>query len=372
MKPWRDDPSDPDLARLLEAARQTEPFAPAAQERGWRRLQQAAHARGARPRAWQIAVPAAAAFALTVLLLPRLLHRPPAPPLTPDPDPPTALEAQADARFEGAGAAQTLVAGTVVARAGAHLRTRQLQLWVETGRCRVQVAGEQTELLVLEGSARLQAEGAPLQAISSGTRLRFGPGAAAVPAPAVPADGCAPLPDPEARRGCYAHAALGAGLAAENALFALGQLDQEAHRLDSALQYFQSYLQRYPDGALAPEATAGVLTARLEQRAWPQALAAADAYLARVPHGGRGPEVRLIRANLLREHAGQLRAALAGYRELLGGDVPPAVRSEALFGEALVCARLGDAEGARAALAAYAQQFPAGPHAAEVARMQRP
>jgi tetratricopeptide (TPR) repeat protein len=362
MTPWRDDPEEPQLAKLLDAARAV-PEPPAEADRiAFGRLQHALDARSRRPRAWQLAIPALAAFALTVLVVPRLLPHPA------DPRPSTLAGSPAAPPHPAppADAVRTLTSGSVEAAAGARIRTPSVVVWVEAGHCRVQVAGDQTELEVFDGSVHVYRTGVAEEVLSSGTRVHFG----SAPSLAAP-DACAPVPQPDARRSCYAQVALGSGLAAQNALFALGQLDHTAHRLDSAVQYFHAYVQRYPDGALWPEAAAGMLTARLEQHAWPQALQAAELYLARAPRGARGPEVRLIRANLLREHTGQLREALQAYQALAEDDVPAAVRSEALFGTALAANHLGRFDAARDALQAYAREFPQGAHAAEVARMQR-
>ena len=355
MKPLREDPTGAEgLGPLLEAARQVPDWPARGQDDLWRRLQREANSRAARtlPRS-AIAFPAVAALALAVLLLPRLL-----PARTPVPArEQSAVIPLADARFTGSGAARVLVAGTVRAAPGAQVHTPQLEVQVESARCLVRVAGEVTWVDVEEGQVRVRRGDGPELILSSGTRLRSDDPRlvrpldlpAATPTPAPP-DACAPLPAPGSRRACYAHAAMGSGLSAQNALYALGQLDREARDLGSAVQYFRAYQQRYPDGALWPEAATGILTARLEQHAWPEALQAAEQYLAREPHGPRAPEVGLIRANLLREHAGRVRAALQAYQALTAQTVPPPVRSEALFGEALAASRLGLQEVSREAL----------------------
>ena len=368
MTPWRDDPAEPRLAELLESARAVTEASPQTHDATLRRIQRAHDARPRRPRAWQLAVPALAAFALTVLIVPRLLPHPaPAPgplqvqvqvqPTEPRPAPPDV-------------AVRTLASGALEATAGMRIRTPDVEVWVEAGHCRVQVAGDRTELEVFDGAVHVYRSGAAEQVIPAGHRAQFDRPAPGGTLPTAP-DSCAPVPQPEARRSCYAQVALGSGLAAQNALFALGQLDLAANRLPSAVQYFHAYAQRYPDGALWPEATAGMLTARLAEHAWPQALEAAELYLARAPGGARGPEVRLIRANLLREHTGQLQEALQAYQALAQDGVPATVRSEALFGIALSASRLGRVAAARDALDAYAREFPQGVHADDVARMQR-
>lgn len=378
MKPLREDPQTaPELSALLEAARAVPEATPAQEAAVWRRIRETADARKLQRRSpWPIAAPALAAFALTVLVAPRLSRGP-------DPLAVAHVEPGPGASVEVQGEAVALRQGSLRAGPQAHVRTPQLDVQVGVAHCRIQVAGEVTTVDVQDGEVRVRRGEGPVVVLSGGTRLRSDdPRLAPVPlpapvAPAAPpqpapvSDACAALA-PDARTACYTRLAMGDDLAAQNALYMLGQQEREAHRASSAIQYWRAYEQRFPQGALWPEAAAGILTARLDQADWAGALAAAEAYLARVDSGGRSPEVKLIRANLLREHLGQPRAALEGYRALAQSDAPASVRGEALFGQALAARQLGLGDEARAALDAYARDFPAGPHAADVARMRAP
>jgi TolA-binding protein len=249
---------------------------------------------------------------------------------------------------------------------------------------RLQVLGEVAEVEVLEGEARVFAQSGATVLLRQGERLRSddprlkpaaptpAPGSTPAPASRAP-DACAPLPDPGAKRGCYTQAAMGEDLAAQNALYTLGLLERGAPgHLGSAVEYWQAYQRRFPQGALWPEASTNVLTAELELGRYPEALKEAEAYLGRDPDSDRAASVRLMRANLLREHLGRAKVALEEYRALRSSQAPAAVREEATFAQALAEAELGQAEAARATLGAYLAEFPGGAHAAEARRRMGP
>ncbi|MBS2026685.1 MAG: tetratricopeptide repeat protein [Deltaproteobacteria bacterium] len=382
MKPLREDPQSPrEVAELLEAARQTDAFTPNQQAAVWSRINETADARKLqRNRPWLLAVPALAALAIVVVIVRGQ---------APASDPQTLAAAKqfvtpsAGAQFAVESDAVALRSGEVVAGPGARVRTPQLEITVQSAHCRIQVAGELTTIDVHDGELRVRRGQGPELVLSGAVRFRSDdprlnqPPATGhqppTPVDAMPStqDTCANL-SLDARRACYTRLAMGSDLAAQNAVYMLGQLEREAHQLPSAIDYWSAYERRFPDGALWPEAAAAMLTARMDQGQWPEALAAADAYLSRVPQGGRSPEVRLIRANLLREHLGKTLPALEAYRALAESSAPANVRAEARFGQALAAEKLGLALEAREALQAYARDFPQGPHAAEVARMLAP
>ena len=285
----------------------------------------------------------------------------------------------AGAQFSVESDAVALRSGEVVAGPGARVHTPQLEITVQSAHCRIQVAGELTTIDIQDGELSVRRGQGPEVVLTGAVRFRSDDPRLttrnSAPTPTVdaplPQDACANLAL-DARKACYTRLAMGSDLAAQNAVYMLGQLERESHQLPSAIDYWNSYERRFPDGALWPEAAAAMLTARMDQGQWPEALAAADAYLGRVSQGGRSPEVRLIRANLLREHLGKTLPALEAYRALAGSDAPANVRAEARFGQALAAEKLGMALEAREALQAYARDFPQGPHAADVARMLAP
>ena len=375
MKPMREDPQTPrEVSELLEAARQTDAFTPNQQAAVWQRINETADARKLRRTSpFLVAIPVLAAAALAVVFVPRSSK--------PSADP-QALAAEKlfvtpsqGAQFSVESDAVALRSGELTAGPGARVHTPQLDITVQSAHCRIQVAGELTTIDVQDGELRVRRGQGPELVLEGAVRFRSDdPRLDAKRAP-TPVDTVSPTQDAcanlalDARKACYTRLAMGSDLAAQNAVYMLGQLERESHQLPSAIDYWNSYERRFPDGALWPEAAVGVLTARMDQAQWPEALAAADAYLGRVSQGGRTPEVRLIRANLLREHLGKVLPALEAYRALAGSDAPANVRAEARFGQALAAQKLGMAVEAREALQAYARDFPQGPHAAEVARM---
>jgi len=391
MKPLRDDPATPRaLTALLDAARDVPAAPPAAQAEVWQRICATAAARRvARPTPWVIAVPALAAFALTLVIAPRFAAVRPARVAASAPDPWAArhVRVRPGAQVRIASDAVQLSGGAVEAGPGARVRTPQLEVQVTTATCFVQVAGAFTTLeLPSVGALRVRRGAGPWVALSGPVRFRsddprlapvpaavLAPVPAAVPAPPVararparpiPTDPCA-AGAADARRGCYLRASRGSDLAAQNAAYLLGQLQSKQGDLPGAVAAWQRYQRRFPHGVLWPEAASGVLAAHLAEQQWPAALAAADAYLARVGRGDRAAEVSLIRADVMLDHLGRPRDALRAYRALVDPGVPEAVRAEATFGRARAAEALGLRAEARAAFASYLSAWPNGPHAAE-------
>lgn len=395
MTPLRDDPATPRaLAEALRAARDVPPATPVEQAAVWRQICATADARAAaRTSPWTLLAPALAAFALTLLFAPRFLTLGPARVSAQAPD----LLAQRHVRalpgaqvLASAGSVQ-LSQGSALAGPGAALKTPQLEVQVTTATCFVQVAGAFTTLDVSSGSLRVRRGDGPWVALVGPVRFRsddprLAPRAPA-PVPTTPLPAVEPAAEParavraarpipsdpcaagaaSSRRGCYLRASQGSDLAAQNAAYLLGQLQRTQGDLPGAVAAWQQYQRRFPQGVLWPEAASGVLAAHLAEQKWPEALADADAYLARVGQGDRADEVALIRANLLLAHLHQPQAARQAYRALTGPGVPDAVRGEATFGLAQADAQQGQAAEAQAAFARYLRDWPSGPHAAEVA-----
>lgn len=195
---------------------------------------------------------------------------------------------------------------------------------------------------------------------------------------AAEAAGCDRAAD---RRGCLEKIAAGGGLAAENALYALGLYDRDqAGDGTAAILDWRSYERRFPGGALAPEAAAAILDQLVSDRRYAEAEREASAYRARfAPAGGdrRAIEIALVRAHLLREQLDRPADALAAYRAVLdeakapSHGRPSSARGEALFGAALAAQSLGLADEARRDAAAYREEFPAGRHAEALAPLAR-
>jgi TolA-binding protein len=164
----------------------------------------------------------------------------------------------------------------------------------------------------------------------------------------------------------------GTGLAAQNGLFALAQLQRdEDQQPEAALATFGEYRRRFPQGAFGSEAALGELDLLLRLGRIGEAASAAHAFAEANPTDPRREPVRLIEADLLRVQR-DLERANAIYRELAQASARREVREEALFQLALSEENLGHRDGARSAFQAYQQQFPQGVHAGEVAAHLHP
>ena len=128
---------------------------------------------------------------------------------------------------------------------------------------------------------------------------------------------------------------------------------------------------------LALEARSARLEAMLKLDDHPGALALLDERAANFT-GRLGAEQLLTRAEL-RASVGRYAEALGDFNRLLGPSGTPVQQSwasgdannleRALYGRAVTLGHLGRDDGARADLQAYQRRFPAGKHAAEVARL---
>ncbi len=373
--PWRAPPQpggapgDP-LGRLLEEARAVRPPAPGEMERAWGGAARAMGG-GAAPRA-AIRRPLGRAGVGSLELSPDAEYR---------------IEA------EHAVAAQRifLSRGTLLAQvdhqspgAAVMVEAPQLEVVVVGTRFRVTVEPRRSRVEVLEGRVRAGHPGGTSVLVAAGEavasddpRLEATVPAKRTVAPllsgervAVPACGAASAIDE--RRTCYRAGAAGSGLAAQNALFALAQLDRdEAKDPRAALASFQEYEQRFPHGTFAPEAALGELEALLQLGQLEQALAAAHGFLEGNPTDARQDRVKLIEAQL-RQEKQDLRVALELYRDLSRVARYPDVLEEALYERGVCEAALGDGATARATFAAYQSRFPQGPHAGDVAARLHP
>jgi tetratricopeptide (TPR) repeat protein len=149
---------------------------------------------------------------------------------------------------------------------------------------------------------------------------------------------------------------------------ALAELRQ-AHDPRGALATLDEYARAYPRGVLSSEARSARLEALLALDDRRDALALLDE---RTAFAGRlGAEQLLTRAEL-RASVGRYADALGDFDRVLAPDVPASSSTDAeraLYGRAVTLGHLGRDERARADLEAYQRRFPAGKHAAEVARL---
>jgi TolA-binding protein len=165
-------------------------------------------------------------------------------------------------------------------------------------------------------------------------------------------------------------------LAAENALYARAIAARDRHDGQGALATWVDYLTRYPHGVLAPEAAAGVLSELVAEGRDPDALRAADQYLASFggngPGDGRAAEVAFIKGNLLHDKLGRTADALSAYQLALRLATRPALRDDALFAIGACQKKLGFPADARRSFERYRREFPNGAHAAELPKWEQP
>jgi hypothetical protein len=181
---------------------------------------------------------------------------------------------------------------------------------------------------------------------------------------------------PSVRRGPIAPARRAPALAPDPATEAkvlsdaLAELRQ-AHDPRRALATLDGYARTYPRGVLASEARSARLEALLALDDRRSALALLDE---RTAFAGRlGAEQLLTRAEL-RASVGRYADALGDFDRVLGPGAATSTGTStdaerALYGRAVTLGHLGRDESARADLEAYRRRFPAGKHAAEVARL---
>jgi hypothetical protein len=179
-------------------------------------------------------------------------------------------------------------------------------------------------------------------------------------APQVAPPSPAPPPAPEAP----------SAIAVEQAL--VGQAMRtlrESHDAQAALTLLAQHADRFPGGALAPEATLLRIEALLALGRRNEALSVLDrTALAALPNRD---EQRVVRGEL-RAAAGRWREAKRDFDDVLReGGLPAAdpraraIQERALWGRASARSRLGDATGARGDIGLYLQFFPAGEFAGQ-------
>ena len=242
----------------------------------------------------------------------------------------------------------------------------------------VVATASRTAVDVTEGEVRAEGAGWSRRVVAGQSLASDDPRPA--PVPSVAASAMAPRPSSceamrslEAREACEEQAAAGEGLAAQNALYNLALLARDQrHDGASALSLFQAYRRRFPQGALAPEASLGVLTELSQEGRYSEAASEATQYLKAYATEAKAPQVGLMLGNLERERLADPSAARTTYEQVLRSAKEPEVAGEALFGLALSELQLGDRSAAQATARRYLAEHPEGARAAEAARLLGP
>jgi TolA-binding protein len=148
---------------------------------------------------------------------------------------------------------------------------------------------------------------------------------------------------------------------AELALVELGRLAQRRlNDPDRALAAFRQYRQEYPQGALLAEVDFSVLEIAMSRGDKAATLAETEHFLAAHPDSPRVVEIRMLRANQLRD-LGHYEKALADYLALSDSTAA----DDAVYSAAYCELKLGDPARAAATLRSYLQRFPEGAHRSE-------
>ncbi len=187
-----------------------------------------------------------------------------------------------------------------------------------------------------------------------------------VRAPTAPATSrCADAASIPERRSCYARAAKGTDIAAQNALYGLGFLERDdAHDGPAAIVAWQTYTARFPKGIFAPETALASMSELVNESRYAEALREADRYLATGDESARG-RVALIRAQLLVGPLSQPAQALAPLLELVAtGEASQ--REESLYTLGRCQLALGRSPEAQETFRRLLSEYPASSHAAEV------
>lgn len=152
------------------------------------------------------------------------------------------------------------------------------------------------------------------------------------------------------------------GFNAEVALYERALLQHRLRDEAGALATLDSSRERFPDGVLVMETalTRAEVLVSLGRR--DDAIAALSAFLDTFPTSERGPEVHLLRGDLLRE-GGRCREAM--------NDLSAAKR-DARWADEASWSMVACAQGSRQALERYLEAFPSGAHAAEARRALSP
>jgi hypothetical protein len=163
-----------------------------------------------------------------------------------------------------------------------------------------------------------------------------------------------------------AHLAPGRDLADQNLLYQNGVLAERTLGPSGALELWERYRQRYPDGVFTAEVDLRRVRALSEVNRAEAALAAAEEFNEHHPQDWRGNEVELIRADLLRAKFNRPADALAIYRRILGAEGKTAWHERATYGAYRSLLALSKTSEARDEARQYLTRFPNGEHVHEL------
>jgi hypothetical protein len=171
--------------------------------------------------------------------------------------------------------------------------TPELSVAVVGTRFSVSTAQGISEVAVEEGKVRVE-KGQLLVVLTAGDSIRSDD-PRLTDAQAGLVFPCQGEPDVAARRACLLRESQGPGIAAENALLALGLLERdEGGNRRGALASLREYQRRFPSGILAPEVALAITSTLALDGDLGKACAEADAFLRRFPRD-RGTYERLRR-----------------------------------------------------------------------------
>ncbi len=248
------------------------------------------------------------------------------------------------------------------------ITTAQLRVTVVGTRFVVGASAERSSVEVSEGVVRVEQDGFAVL-LRAGERIasddpRLSP-------PIVPSKPCAAEPSVALRRACYEALAPGDGLAAQNALYALGMLALNEEKMpERAMAHWLEYERRFSTGALRPEVMLAILEISLARGDASTSAARAADFLARFATHPRAAEVALVQADVWcrsAKTAPQARAALRA----LDQNVSDAVREKAAWGAVQCEVSLRNRSLLRVAVEKYVRDFPAGEHVEAARRLRR-
>jgi hypothetical protein len=239
------------------------------------------------------------------------------------------------------------------------------------------VSPDDSWVMVEEGRVRVERMGEPtmLAGIGSLVRGRDHPRALDPPQPARAerpsaarvASECLSSRSKVAEENCLWRRAGRADLGAQNALYLLGALARdEDHDGPAALSIWQTYLQRFPRGALVAETRWAMFDELVDERRYPEAIRMSEDFLREAPTYFRLGELETRRGDLLAGTLDRPSDAEQAYRHALAIESRPFLREKALFSLGSCQEKLGEAAEARATWELYLREFPQGIHAGEV------
>ena len=189
---------------------------------------------------------------------------------------------------------------TIPSGAPLRIRTPDAELEVSRSRFLAEVVTNGTSVWVEEGEVVLRAGGV-VRVIHAGESITWPPNLV-IPAPlleAAPASDshCAALAGAEIRT-CLRSEASGASLAAQVALYELGNFEVKQGQLDAGLEVWRESLARCPRGVLEPEVRLSLLIAMVKARRFSDARLAAQDFEAHCSGDPRIVDVRALQRAL--------------------------------------------------------------------------